>query len=48
MFDIYNVFNANTILGVNTTYAPLPATTFLRPTSILGARMFKIGGQLDW
>lgn len=44
MFDVYNVFNASTILSINNNYGP----AWLRPTSILGARMFKIGGQVDW
>jgi hypothetical protein len=44
MFDIYNLFNASTILGVNQTYGP----AWLRPTSILGARLFKVGAQVDW
>lgn len=44
MFDIYNVFNASTILGVNSTYG----SAWLRPTSILGARLFKFGAQVDW
>jgi hypothetical protein len=44
MFDIYNVFNASSILSVNGTYGPL----WLRPQSILGARLFKVGAQIDW
>jgi len=43
-FDVYNVFNGNTITSVNTTYG----TDWLRPTSIEGARLFKFGGQLDF
>jgi hypothetical protein len=45
MFDIYNLFNASTILGVNSTYG---TAAWLRPTAILGARLFKVGGQIDW
>ena len=44
MFDVYNIFNANTVLGVATTYG----SAWLRPTTILGARLFKFGGQFDW
>ena len=44
MFDIYNVFNANSVLTVNNTYGP----NWLAPISIVGARMFKFSGQLDW
>jgi len=45
-FDIYNVFNAATILSETTTYNP--SNTYLRPTSILGARMFKFGVNVDF
>jgi hypothetical protein len=44
MFDAYNVFNANTILGRNDAYGP----TWGRPTAILGARLFKFGAQFDF
>jgi hypothetical protein len=44
MFDVYNAFNADTILSMVTTYGP----TWLRPTRILGARTFKLGAQLDF
>ncbi|MEQ1897565.1 MAG: carboxypeptidase regulatory-like domain-containing protein [Vicinamibacterales bacterium] len=44
MFDIYNLFNANSVLTVNNTYGP----SWLQPISIVGARMFKFSGQLDW
>jgi hypothetical protein len=41
--DVYNVFNANTVLTVNYAYA-----TWQRPTSILLARFAKIGVQFDF
>ena len=41
--DVYNLFNVNTVLGVNYAYA-----TWLRPTSILLARFAKIGVQFDF
>jgi hypothetical protein len=41
--DVYNVFNANTVLTVNNAFA-----TWQRPTSILLARFAKIGVQLDF
>ena len=44
MLDIYNLFNANTILDVNTRIGP----NWLRPNSILSARLFKFGVQLDF
>ena len=44
MLDIYNVFNANTILLVNANYGP----QFLLPTEVLPGRLFKVGMQLDF
>ena len=44
MFDVYNMFNASTILTENLTYGP----TWLLPTRILGGRLFKFGAQLDF
>jgi carboxypeptidase family protein len=41
--DIYNLFNANTVLTVNNAFA-----TWQRPTSILLARFAKIGMQFDF
>ena len=38
-FDIYNAFNSNSILAVNTTYGG----SWTRPTAIMGPRMFKFG-----
>jgi hypothetical protein len=43
-FDVYNIFNASTLLAANFTY---PAN-FLKPTQILGARLFKFSGQLNF
>jgi hypothetical protein len=43
-FDIYNLFNAATVLGVNNTYG----ANWLRPTAILPARVFKFGAQIDF
>jgi hypothetical protein len=43
-FDLYNVFNASPILGINTRYGP----AWLTPTEILGARLFKVGAQLSF
>jgi hypothetical protein len=44
MFDAYNVFNTATIITQNTTYST--TNTYLRPTSILSARLFKFGVDL--
>jgi hypothetical protein len=41
--DIYNLFNANTVLTLNNAFA-----TWQRPTSILLARFAKIGMQFDF
>ena len=43
-FDLYNVLNANSVLGVNTTYG----SSWLRPTSILDGRLIEFGGQLTF
>ena len=48
MFDIYNVGNARTPQGLNLTYSPAPSTTWLRPTSLLGGRLFKFGATVDF
>ena len=44
VYDIYNLFNSSTILSVNSRYGP----TWLQPTTILGARLFKFGAQFDF
>ena len=44
MFDVYNLFNASSILLINTTYGP----NWLRPSNILGARLFKLGAQINF
>jgi hypothetical protein len=44
MFDIYNIFNANTVLVTNTRYGP----SWLQPATILGPRLFKLAGQVDF
>jgi hypothetical protein len=49
-FDLYNAFNANTILTYNNNFAVAPtgAITWLQPTQILQARFFKISAQFDF
>ncbi len=42
--EAYNVFNDSAALSVNATYGP----NWLRPTGIMGARMFKLGVQLGY
>ena len=41
--DLYNLFNEDAVLQVNTRYGP----AWLQPTNILGPRTIKIGFQLD-
>jgi hypothetical protein len=43
-FDLYNVMNANTILGVVTTYG----SRWLEPTQVLEARLIKFSAQIDF
>jgi hypothetical protein len=43
-FDVYNVFNAATILATNTTYGP----SWLDVTQILNGRLLRIGAQWDF
>lgn len=45
-FDAYNIFNGSTILAISTRYAT--TNSWLRPTSIMGGRIFRFGGQLDF
>jgi hypothetical protein len=45
-FDIYNITNASTILAETTTYNA--SNSYLRPTSILGPRMFKLGTNITF
>jgi hypothetical protein len=43
-FDVFNLFNTSGILAENLTYGP----SWLRPIGILGARLYKVGGQVDF
>jgi hypothetical protein len=42
--DVYNVFNANTALVINTTYG----ASWLRPTQVMDGRLAKFGVQIDF
>jgi hypothetical protein len=44
MFDIYNLFNASTILGVNARYGP----AWLQPNAVLGGRIYEFSAQVDF
>ena len=44
MFDVYNLLNSNTVVGTN----PAWGINWLRPTEVLGPRLFKFQAQLDF
>ena len=50
MADLYNAFNSDWVFSQNgtlgTNYAV--SATWLRPTNVLTARMFKVGAQLEF
>ena len=43
-FSIFNLFNAATVLAMNTAYGP----NWLRPTNILAPRIATLGAQINW
>jgi hypothetical protein len=43
-FDIYNLFNSRVPQSINPTYG----ASWLRPTQLLGGRLFKFGGAVDF
>ena len=43
-FDVYNIFNASTILNANTTYG----AAWLSPTHVMGGRLVKVSAQFDF
>ena len=50
-FDVYNLFNSNTTEVYQRNYsAPStsPRSTYLDPLSIMSARYFKLGMQIDF
>ena len=47
-FEIYNLFNANDIQGLNSQYTPGPTNPWLNITGILTARLFKFAVQIDF
>jgi hypothetical protein len=44
MFDIYNAFNANTVVAVTSRYG----SQWLRPNLVLAPRLFKFGVAFDF
>lgn len=53
-FDLFNIANSRAILGEDPTYGVVffpgsqPGAGWRRPSSVLGGRMFKFGGQIDF
>jgi len=45
--DMYNSLNSAPVLTYNQTYSPA-TTTWLTPTSVLSARVMKIGASIDF
>jgi hypothetical protein len=45
--DLYNALNSAAVLTYNQTYNP-STTTWLTPTSMLSARVLKIGASIDF
>ena len=43
-FDVYNIFNASTILNENTRYG----TDWRAPRQVMGGRLFKVSASLDF
>jgi hypothetical protein len=48
MVDIYNVFNAASVLAYNTTFSTAATSEWLHPTDVLQGRLVKIGGQFTF
>ena len=48
MVDVYNLFNANTVLALNNRYSSTGVNLWQQPTSILAGRIFKFGVQFDY
>ena len=49
--DVYNLFNASSVLGVNSNYGPnwqLPVAASLATEALLQGRMIQLGGQLTF
>jgi hypothetical protein len=47
-FDLFNLFNSNSVIAENATYTPPPSTAWRTPQTILLPRLFKISAQLDF
>src|SRR5262249_18233108 len=47
-FDIYNAFNSDTVLTENTAYSGANGGAWLLPTTVLQARIIKLGVRWDF
>jgi hypothetical protein len=47
-FDLYNIANASTVVGYNTTYTLTGTNRWLQPTQVLDARLAKVSLQVDF
>ena len=47
-FELYNIFNSNTVLTENTTYRDTTVTGWRIPTTIMPPRFIKLSVQLDF
>jgi hypothetical protein len=47
-FDLYNLFNANTVLARNNTFGLGGGSGWGQPTNILTGRLIKLGGQFSF
>ena len=47
MFDLYNLFNSNTVLFTNESFGA-DGMDWLKPASLLPGRLAKFGFQLDF
>jgi hypothetical protein len=46
--DIFNVFNAGTVTGVNTNYSLAATNPWMNPTAILTGRTLRFGAQMNF
>ena len=47
-FDAYNIFNSDWPFAVTSTFSTAANSSWLRPTSVLQSRFFKVGAQFDF
>jgi hypothetical protein len=46
--NLYNVFNSDFVNSLNTTFSTTASSQFMRPTTVMIGRLFKIGGQIEF